>query len=240
MTKATGSAGGVTYTNQGALRNLPVDDALFQAINAAVEAVYGPGYDAQIFSGAQGEHDGQQSRGTTGSRRHTTGVAADVWITDPNGRRLTESQTVPLAEYWLARNIGSAGVSTNNAGKGLHLDLVGGNGPGSVPLGKGETRFWFYGGGTPDIRKTLDAAVTTGRTAPRPPANIPGPPNPATMSPRLADSRIPPEPAPRLASRMPGAVPWPTANTAQPNTKMAYAPEAPPPSVGGKLSLIHI
>ena len=65
----------LSYANANATRNLPVQDPLWEAIERSIEEVYGTGYRADIISGGQG--DG--SNGITGSRRHTTGGAADVY-----------------------------------------------------------------------------------------------------------------------------------------------------------------
>ncbi|MSX01587.1 MAG: hypothetical protein F2813_00325 [Actinobacteria bacterium] len=144
----------LTYTNQGALRNLEVKAELAGAIREAVTAVYGPDYRVEVMSGAQGKG----SRGTTGSRRHTTGVAADVWVYSPEGKRLKGDDLVPLSQHWLATKTGSVGFPAKK-GQSLHLDLVGGTGPGAVPRNKGEGAVWYYGSPSAAQRKALTSGV---------------------------------------------------------------------------------
>lgn len=141
-------------------RDLKVDANLETAIRQSVTAVYGADYKVQVMSGGQGAG----SKGTTGTRRHGTMTAADVYIFDPSGKRLTNEQLKPLAQDWLARKVGSVGLPVHGSTNSLHLDLIGGTGPGSSPLqraanGRMESTFWFYGGEDADMRKTLKAAT---------------------------------------------------------------------------------
>lgn len=138
------------YVNESASRNLPVSPDLEREIREGVLAVYGPDYRVEIMSGAQGP----KSNGIVGSRRHTTGVAADVFIFGPDGDRLTGDALIPIGQHWRASNIGGVGFPAK-AGQSLHLDLVGGQGPGSVPLGPGEGMVWYYGNPTTEQRKAL-------------------------------------------------------------------------------------
>jgi hypothetical protein len=145
-----------SYDNAGAQRNLPVKKPLVDQLVQGVTAVYGPDYRVSVISGAQGEG----SAGQTGTRRHGTGVSADVYVYAPNGRRLTPDELVPLSQHWLANDIGSVGFPAN--GQSLHLDLIGGSAPGSVPLASGEGRVWFYGQPTPTQRQALNGSLTNG------------------------------------------------------------------------------
>lgn len=143
-------------------RHYPVKDVLSEQLREAVTAVYGPQYRAEIMSAAQPEGP-RGTPGTTGSRRHGTGVAADVWVYDPSGRRLSGDDLVPLAQHWLGTDIGSVGFPSNGQNS-LHLDLVGGKGPGAVPLQKGEGRVWYYGNPTNAQRNALSASLNKGVT----------------------------------------------------------------------------
>lgn len=144
------------YNTAGAKRDLPVSDSLIKALTDGVTAVYGPDHSISIISAAQGEG----SSGQTGSRRHNTHTAADVYVYDPSGAKLPPDALVPLAEHWLGAGVGSVGFPAN--GQSLHLDLIGGNGPGAVPLQKGEGRVWYYGQPSPTVRKALNASLTSG------------------------------------------------------------------------------
>lgn len=148
-----GNLAEVVYTNQGAKRNLPVNEHLMRAIQEGVTSVYGADYRVEIMSGAQGEG----SNGSTGSRRHTTGTAGDVWVYAPDGKRLSGDDLIPLAQHWRGTSLGSVGFPSNNSNS-LHLDLVGGKGPGSVPRQKGEGDLWYYG--TPS--QAQRSALTSG------------------------------------------------------------------------------
>lgn len=139
----------LAYENSGAKRNLPVDSNLEKAIADSVLAVYGDGYKASIISGGQGEG----SRGTTGSRRHTTKGAADVYVYDPAGNKLSPDELVPLGQHWAGSRMGGVGFPAN--GQSMHLDLIGGQGPGAIPLQAGEGMIWYYGTPTAAQRKAL-------------------------------------------------------------------------------------
>jgi GH24 family phage-related lysozyme (muramidase) len=145
------SLAALRYTNSGATRNLSVDTNLERRLQEGVTAIYGPDYTVEVFSGGQGKG----STGKTGSPRHDDGGAADVWVYDPNGRRLGNSEVVPLAQHWLSQGIGSVGIATDKDGHGLHLDLHGGKGDGARPQVKRGASLWFYGGEDAALRKTL-------------------------------------------------------------------------------------
>lgn len=140
----------------GTKRNLPVNEALEKQLVDSVTAVYGPDYTVGVMSGGQGEG----SAGQTGTRRHGTGVAGDIWVYDPAGNRLSGDDLVPLAQHWLGNDIGSVGFPNN--GNSLHLDLIGGKVDGGVPLGSKEGRLWFYGVPNENQRSLLNASLTDG------------------------------------------------------------------------------
>lgn len=170
-------------------RDLPVREELVHNIQQSVTAVYGADYRATVISGAQGEG----SNGQTGSRRHNTGVAADVYVYSPTGQRLTPDELVPLAQHWVASSTGSVGFPAN--GQSLHLDLIGGNGPGAVPLQAGEGRVWYYGSPTSAQRSALNAGLAG--TAPK-----------YTLSPEIvAKGLVPPESLPTVATQLDVASP---------------------------------
>lgn len=106
------------YTNQGATRNMKLDAALETKIREAVGAVYGKDYVADVYSG------GQAAKGTgdrrTGSTRHDLGNAADVYVRDPMGNKVTGDDLGPLAQYWQAKEYGGTGLEMR--GGGIHLD----------------------------------------------------------------------------------------------------------------------
>jgi hypothetical protein len=156
--------------NQNATRNRPINPALASALQDAVTRTYGSGYTVSVMSGAQPAGP-RGTPGTTGSRRHGTGDAADIVVRDPAGKSLTPNQLLPLARQWLASDTGSVGFPADGTNF-LHLDLVGGSGNGAIPLPKGEGRLWYYG--TPDkLQQQELTAALNGVAPPLPPMNIP-------------------------------------------------------------------
>lgn len=105
----------LVYKNQGAIRSQPLIPLLEQRLQGAVQDVYGPGFTAQVYSGGQGETSKR-----TGSVRHDHGKAADVYIVDPNGKRVTGDGLAPLGQYWAAKRYGGVGMEMK--GGGVHLD----------------------------------------------------------------------------------------------------------------------
>lgn len=146
----------LSYTNQNAQRSLPLIEPLAVAIQEDVARVYGPGYRVEVMSGGQG----QGSNGSTGSRRHNDGYAGDVWVYDPNGRRLSPDELIPLSQHWVASGRGSVGFPAN--GQSLHLDFIGGNHEHALPLQRGEGRIWYYGNPSQTQRSALNAALNDG------------------------------------------------------------------------------
>lgn len=112
----------VVYTNQRAIRNRPVTANLELTLSTAVYDVYGPGHEAQIYSG------GQARKGTpgprTGSVRHDDygkgGRALDAYIVKKGGKRLAGTELGKLGQYWLASKYGGCGLEM--AIGGIHLD----------------------------------------------------------------------------------------------------------------------
>lgn len=135
------------YVNQDAVRSLPVSGALESAIKSAVAEVFGPSYRVEVMSVKQTPDN------AVGSRRHTTGGAADLWVYDPSGRKLSPDELIPLVQYWQTLKLGGVGFPAN--GQSLHLDVVGGEGEGAVPLQGGEGMLWFYGTPTASQRRAL-------------------------------------------------------------------------------------
>jgi hypothetical protein len=127
---AGGGAGNVRMTNQGATRNKPITPYLLSAISTAVTDVYGPGARAEIYSGGQEPYP---SRQRTGSTRHDGGMAADVYVY-VGGRKVSGDDLGRLAQYWLARRLGGAGIEMR--GGGIHLDQHTNRHP-----------YWFYNAG---------------------------------------------------------------------------------------------
>ena len=119
--KAEGRAD-VVYKNQQAVRNRPCTAYLEVTLATAVYDVYGPGYQAQIYSG------GQPKKGMPGKRvgsiRHDDygegGRALDAWILTKSGKRLSGVELAKLGQYWLAMNYGGCGLEM--AGGCIHLD----------------------------------------------------------------------------------------------------------------------
>lgn len=112
----------VVYKNQHATRDRPVTPFLEVTLAAAVGAVYGPGYRAEIYSGGQARKGTSSKR--TGSIRHDDygegGRALDAWIIDTAGKRLTGPELGRLGQYWLAKGYGGCGLEMSWGG--IHLD----------------------------------------------------------------------------------------------------------------------
>jgi hypothetical protein len=112
----------VVYKNQHSIRNRPCTANLEMKLSTAVYDVYGPGCQAQIYSGGQPRKGMPGKR--TGSIRHDDygegGRALDVWIINEEGRRLTGPELGKLGQYWLALNHGGCGLEM--AVGGIHLD----------------------------------------------------------------------------------------------------------------------
>jgi muramidase (phage lysozyme) len=136
--------GGVVYANEKATRNRPLTPELFGSLEQAVADVYGPGYSMQVYSGGQPE----SGPGRTGTHRHDLGRAADVYVVDPNGNRLSGDALAPIAQYWQAKKIGGTGLEMH--GGGIHLDQL-------SPEQSGGGWSWDYGGLTQAQKAALEA-----------------------------------------------------------------------------------
>ena len=79
----------LSYANQNAIRNLPVTKSLETKISTAINAVFGSGYRAEIYSGGQprkgsgGKRTGSVHRG----RHHAADDAVGAMTLDPLGNR---------------------------------------------------------------------------------------------------------------------------------------------------------
>jgi hypothetical protein len=144
-TQGNSDASNVKMTNQNATRNQPITPYLMGAISAAVRDVYGPGARAEVYSGGQGPYPSTQR---TGSTRHDNGMAADVYVY-AGGRKIMGDDLGRLAQYWLARKIGGAGIEMR--GGGIHLDQHADRHP-----------FWFYNAGETQAAKAMVMAGVRG------------------------------------------------------------------------------
>lgn len=179
--KQNDPANWVTLTNQGAVRNLPIVEALQKNLQSAIATVYGPGYRAQVYSGGQPALGSGGAR--VGSTRHDGGMAADLYVLDPQGNRVTGDKLAGLGRHWLENRLGGVGLEMR--GGGIHLDMHQGRAP-----------VWTYGPVSPAqaalVREFGGSAVAQG---PRPV----GQSGPVPMMARAGT----PQPA------MPGAAPVP-------------------------------
>lgn len=122
------------YSNQGAIRSLPLVPTLEHGLKEAVGNALGKGYTVEVFSGGQHSDEGPR----TGSNRHDDGHAADVYIVGPDGKKVTDRKTLDkLKDYWLKNNYGSVG--TYMKGMGIHLDDFT-----KKKLGRGQSLTWNY------------------------------------------------------------------------------------------------
>jgi len=135
-------------------RDLPVKEELVRQVQQSVTAVYGADYRATVISGTQNPNKATASD----SGRHDHGAAADIYVYAPDGTKLSPDQLVPLAQHWVGSKIGSVGFPAN--GQSMHLDLVGGEGPGSVPLGPGQGKVWYYGTPSSAQRSSLNLGLS--------------------------------------------------------------------------------
>lgn len=123
----------LTYANQGATRNLPLDPKLVEALSFLGEM----GLGMEVFSG------GQPAKGSGGARvgstRHDLGHAADVFFRQGD-RRLNwaNEQDLPIIQD-IVRKARAAGVTGIGAGEGYMQ-------PGSMHIGFGSPSVWGAGG----------------------------------------------------------------------------------------------
>lgn len=116
--KQNDPANWVTLANRGATRNLPISETLQKNLQDAIVKVYGDGYRAQVYSGGQPAAGSGGAR--IGSTRHDGGNAADLYVIDPQGRRVTGDKLAGLGRHWLTNRLGGVGMEMK--GGGIHLD----------------------------------------------------------------------------------------------------------------------
>ena len=140
----------VRYSNSKATRNKPLTQHLEKLLGGSVQAVYGPGAYASVYSGGQ-DHRGHGHR-RTGSVRHDGGRAADVHIHGADGKQIKGDGLARLGQYWAAKKYGGVGMEMR--GGGIHLDQWA-----TPPSGGGMA--WNYakqrGQYTPAQRAAIDA-----------------------------------------------------------------------------------
>lgn len=140
----------VEMVNHNAIRNLPITESLKENISRAVGVVYGPGFKVQVYSGGQHDHETADRLGVrrVGTKAHDHGHAADIYVIDPQGQRITGNALATFAQYWLAT--GKGGVGLEMRGGGIHLD-------------EGRVRFWDYAKDGGSITKAQLAALVDGK-----------------------------------------------------------------------------
>ena len=140
----------IEMVNHNAIRNLAITESLKENISKAVGVVYGPGFAVQVYSGGQHDHETAIRLGTRryGTKAHDHGLAADIYVVDPRGQRVTGNALAPLAQYWLAS--GKGGVGLEMEGGGIHLD-------------ERRVRFWDYASDGGSVTKVQLAALIAGK-----------------------------------------------------------------------------
>jgi hypothetical protein len=175
----------LTYANQGAVRNQPLDPRLVEALGSFVPQL---GLGVEVFSG------GQDATGPNrvGSHRHDRGQAGDVFFTR-GGQRLNwaNSADLPIFEE-LVRRARSAGVTGIGAGPGYMQE-------GSMHVGFGSPAAWGAGGRSRNAPAWLRNAYY-GADAPQTAvaSNASPAPVPASGAPAPIDEAGGPEEAPQL------------------------------------------
>lgn len=138
----------IKMTNDGATRHYDIDPALKQKLQESVYTTYGPGYSVEVYSGGQ-DAAGRKKLGS--SSRHNIdkdgeGQAADVYVIDPNGKRVVGDDLGKLGQYWQAKDYGGTGLEMH--GGGIHLD-------GHTDRAK----TWNYGNETKGARQAVAEGV---------------------------------------------------------------------------------
>lgn len=134
--------GKVTMANEGAIRNDPLDDQLYDILSSAASQV---GVEVRVFSG--GQEAAGEGGDRTGTTRHDHGRAADLRLYDTaTGRMIpvdgSDQRAVDFAH--VARSLGARGIGGGDGymgGTALHVDIVG--------TGDGGGNYWGKKGGTP-------------------------------------------------------------------------------------------
>lgn len=166
-----GGSDWLKYANQGATRNLPLDNKLVNAMGFLPEL----GVTMEVFSG--GQPGKGEKGGRVGSVRHDHGGAADAFFYK-DGRKLdwANPQDRPVFEE-IVRRGKAAGITGFGAGDGYMQ-------PGSMHLGFGTPAVWgaggkganapdwlrnaFAGGGNPSPAMQAPPAVNGGAQVPMP------------------------------------------------------------------------
>jgi len=130
-TTALEEIGEITNVRYGDVgqRDAPVDAALQKKISAMITDIYGPEYEAVIYSGGESLTGAKVSK----SGRHDVkfdangnvigGQAADVYIRNrETGEVVPRAQQIKAAQYWQAKEFGGIGLGMK--GGGIHLDQV--------------------------------------------------------------------------------------------------------------------
>lgn len=135
----------ITYTNQNATRNRPLDEDLIKRLKYLEDM----GITAQVFSGGQPGIGEEGAR--TGSTRHDHGNAADVFFYK-DGRKLdwANADDLPIFEQIVSQGKAN-GVTGFGAGPGYMQE-------GSMHIGMGNPGVWGAGGKSDNAPAWLKAA----------------------------------------------------------------------------------
>ena len=132
LVESPGTAtGNVKYNNQGAKRDLPIQQKLMDILQTAAVAAK---VDVLINSGGQvpKSEGGVDGVNRTGSNRHDKGYASDValYVPDFNGRKLSSNSAADLAIMILfmreCKDAGATSVGQGNGymgDTGIHVDI---------------------------------------------------------------------------------------------------------------------
>ncbi len=104
----------------GTIRDSGLNPALEQILQSTASDL---GVTVEIYSGGQCSSCSQR----TGSHRHDFGNAADFWLVDSSGNRLSLGDPIfnQFAEIAFARGVQGGGAEKGYMGNGMHLDLIG-------------------------------------------------------------------------------------------------------------------
>lgn len=150
-------------------RDNPVDPTLKHKISMMIEDIYGPEYEAVIYSGGEptkGQKVSQSGRHDVKFDKEGNiigGQAADVYIVNRDtGNALPREEQLKAAQYW--QNKGWGGVGLGMKGGGIHLDQVQRGEAMGPDLSQ---RVWAYGeggGSQAYLREEEKAALRQART----------------------------------------------------------------------------
>ena len=151
-------SGNVSYSSdfKGKIRNKPIAPQLMKVLQSASAKT---GLKVVIFSGGQ-DAKGKGTR-RTGSTRHDSGRAADIYIYDEKGNQLnTKGDDPRIIEFVAAlKRAGAKGLGAHPGymqGTGMHVDIIGASQGGGTMWGA-------KGTGKPPAR--IAQAFQTGRSA---------------------------------------------------------------------------